>query len=187
MDPSVLESADDHVVLNRIAAGDEGALAELYRRYAPAVLSFVITRTTSRELAEEVSADVWVGCWRSASAFRGDSKVLTWLLGIAKRQIWTHTRRKPIVTVPLEDYQEGLATADADPAVLVTTNESEAALVDALKSLSPELVEVVTLVWVHDLPYDQVAEAVGIPIGTVRSRIFRARRVLKETLRRDNA
>ena len=96
MDAFFPEEEADHVLLGRIAAGDEEALAELYRRYAPAVLSFTIARTSSRELAEEVSADVWVGCWRSATAFRGDSKVLTWLLGIAKRQIWTHTRRKPL-------------------------------------------------------------------------------------------
>ncbi|MCT1658302.1 RNA polymerase sigma factor [Brevibacterium luteolum] len=187
MDPIVPDAADDHVLLSKIAAGDEGALAELYRRYASAVLSFTIARTSSREIAEEVSADVWVGCWRSASAFRGDSKVLTWLLGIAKRQIWAHTRRRPLAIVPLEDHGEGLVAADEDPAVVVSTNEGEAALVHALESLSPELTEVVTLAWVHDLPYDQVAEAVGIPIGTVKSRVSRARRLLRESLRRDNA
>lgn len=187
MDAFFPEEEADHVLLGRIAAGDEEALAELYRRYAPAVLSFTIARTSSRELAEEVSADVWVGCWRSATAFRGDSKVLTWLLGIAKRQIWTHTRRKPLAVVPLGDHCEGLVAVDEDPAVVVSTNEEEAALVQALESLSPELAEVVTLAWVHDLPYDQVAEAVGIPIGTVKSRVSRARRSLRESLRRDNA
>lgn len=187
MDPFVQDAADDQVLLSKIAEGNEGALAELYRRYASAVLSFAISRTSSREVAEEVSADVWVGCWRSAAAFRGDSKVLTWLLGIAKRQIWTHTRRKPMAVVPLEDHCEGLVAADEDPAVVVTASEGEAALVHALELLSPELAEVVTLAWVHDLPYDQVAEAVGIPIGTVKSRVSRARRSLRESLRRDNA
>ena len=72
--------------LARIARGDERALEELYRLYAPAVLAFASARLPDREAAEEVAADAWLGCWRAAPAFRGDSRVLAWLLGIVKRQ-----------------------------------------------------------------------------------------------------
>ena len=88
--------ADDgraRAALARMARGDEGALEELYRCYAPAVLAFALARCPDRQLAEEAAADAWLGCWRSARAFRGDSRVLTWLLGITKRQVYVRTTR----------------------------------------------------------------------------------------------
>ena len=76
------ETVRDAELLEAVGGGDERAFAELHRRYAAVVFSFVLARTADRGAAEEVSADVWLGCWRSARAFRGDSQVLTWLLGI---------------------------------------------------------------------------------------------------------
>src|SRR5690625_7795292 len=81
--------SDDHL-LALVGEGDERALGHLYARYASVVFAFVLARVSDRGVAEEVSADVWLGCWRSARAFRRDAKVLTWLLGIAKRQIYMH-------------------------------------------------------------------------------------------------
>lgn len=78
-------SESDEGLLVRIGEQDERALAELYERYSTVVFSFIVARTPDRGVAEEICADVWLGCWRSARAFRSDSRVLTWLLGIAKR------------------------------------------------------------------------------------------------------
>ena len=80
-----MDEREATATLARVARGDEAALEELYRAFAPAVLAFALARVGSREVAEEVAADTWLGCWRSAAAFRGDSRVLTWLLGIAQR------------------------------------------------------------------------------------------------------
>ena len=113
------ETVRDAELLEAVGGGDERAFAELHRRYAAVVFSFVLARTADRGAAEEVSADVWLGCWRSARAFRGDSQVLTWLLGIAKRQIWTHARRRRIPTAPLDEEIENLADDADDPAGLV--------------------------------------------------------------------
>ena len=78
------QDADDALArsaLARITRGDEGALEELHSLYASAVFAFVSARLGDRGAAEEAAVDVWLGCWRSAAAFRGDSRVLTWLLG----------------------------------------------------------------------------------------------------------
>ena len=169
------ETVRDAELLEAVGGGDERAFAELHRRYAAVVFSFVLARTADRGAAEEVSADVWLGCGRSARAFRGDSQVLTWLLGIAKRQIWTHARRRRIPTAPLDEEIENLADDADDPAGLVA----------ALRSLPEDLAEVVDLAWLHELPYAQIASTLGIPAGTVKSRVSRARRILKDALRKD--
>ena len=186
MSPEV-ETMPDTALLAAVGQGDERALAELHRRYAATVFAFVTTRVTDRGTAEEVSADVWLGCWRSARAFRGDSRVLTWLLGIAKRQAWSRGRRRVLPAVPLDTQVEGLVddTVGPDDQVLETAGVEE--LLEALRSLPPDLVEVVSLAWLHELPYSEIAQALGVPVGTVKSRVSRARRLLKDVLKRDSA
>lgn len=182
----ISETATDRDLLDRVGEGDECALAELYARYAPVVFSFVLARTSDHGVAEEVSADVWLGCWRSAGAFRGDSRVLTWLLGIAKRQVWTHTRGKRLPIVPLAENVESIPPATDDPAELAGSAVAVETLVAALGSLPSELSEVVRLAWLYELPYDEIASVVGIPVGTVKSRVSRARRMMREVLRKQD-
>lgn len=184
MDAGSTDVAADLELLGRVGDGDERALAVLYTRYAPVVFSFVEARMSDPSAAEEVSADVWLGCRRSARAFRGDSRVLTWLLGIAKRQIWTHTRGKRLHTVPLEDRVEETASEADDPAELASSAVAVEDLVKVLSTLPPELVEVVRLAWLHELPYSEIASVVDIPVGTVKSRVSRARRMMREALGR---
>ena len=112
------QDADDALArsaLARIARGDEGALEELHSLYAPAVFAFVSARLGDRGAAEEAAVDVWLGCWRSAAAFRGDSRVLTWLLGIAKRQACMRMRRIRPEELPLDEDLTQLADEAGDP------------------------------------------------------------------------
>ena len=179
------------IVLRPARPADVRAIYELVRPYADRRILIAKDLIAYFEdvqeftVAEEVSADVWLGCWRSARAFRGDSQVLTWLLGIAKRQIWTHARRRRIPTAPLDEEIENLADDADDPAGLVAAAVSVDELVAALRSLPEDLAEVVDLAWLHELPYAQIASTLGIPAGTVKSRVSRARRILKDALRKD--
>jgi RNA polymerase sigma factor (sigma-70 family) len=176
----------DEALLMLVASSDERALRELHVRYASVVFRFALARSPDRGVAEEVSADVWLGCWRSARAFRHDGSVLTWLLGITKRQIYAHTRRKRLPQVPLEQTEYEIASTHSDPADLITSAEGTDALLAALRSLPADLTEVVQLAWVHELPYEEIAELVGVPMGTVKSRVSRARRLLHQELRRND-
>lgn len=168
----------------RMARGDEGALEELYRRYAPAVLAFAAARLPDRQLAEEVAADVWLGCWRAAPAFRGDSRVLTWLLGIAKRQVYVRMRRVRPVECALDEVEGQLADEAGDPAGALLAEAGADEIVAALDALEPALAETVRLAWLHELPYAEIAQVTDVPVGTVKSRVSRARTLLQKTLGR---
>ena len=110
-----------------------------------------------REVAEEVAADTWLGCWRSATAFRGDSRVLTWLLGIAKRQAYVRVRRTRLAECPLDEAAEALADGAGDAADSVLEAAGVAEILAALDALPVELAETVRLAWLHELPYAEIA------------------------------
>lgn len=172
--------------LARVTRGDETALEELYRAFAPAVLAFVLGRVESREVAEEVAGDTWLGCWRSAAAFRGDSRVLTWLLGIAKRQAYVRTRRARLAECTLDDSLEMLVDDARNPSDLALEAAGMEELLAALDALPPELAETVRLAWLHELPYAEIAAVMDVPTGTVKSRVSRARRLLQDRLGRQS-
>ncbi|WP_461639407.1 RNA polymerase sigma factor [Leucobacter sp. BZR 635] len=174
---------DPSLLLRRVGTGDERALRELYERYGAVVYGFVRRRVRDRGLAEEVCGDVWLGCWRSAQGFRGDSQVLTWLLGIARRQAHTHLRGIRLPTVPLDDKYDVAGPESEDPANIVAEAAAAQSVTSAIEALPTELYEVVTLAWLHGLPYAEVAVAVGIPVGTVKSRVSRARAILQSQIR----
>lgn len=178
-----VDSGSDSIdLLRHVGGGDERALAHLYQRYASAVYGFVSRRVSDRGVSEEICADVWLGCWRSARSFRGDSQVLTWLLGIASRQIHVHTRRKRFVTVPMDVVEGYLEAAEPDPAQAVVSQIGSDELVERLKRLPADLYDVIVLAWLHELSYEEISQTVGIPVGTVKSRVSRARRLLKEEM-----
>lgn len=177
----------DGDLLARVASGDERAFETLYGRYAAAVRAFVRVRVRVPDAgtAEEVCADVWLGCWRSARAFRGDAKVLSWLLGIAKRQIYMRVRRvRPNVTA-LDDAPEPRDDGPS-PETAVLSEAGVDDLTALLRRLPVELVETATLAWLHGLSYRQIADLSDVPEGTVKSRISRARRLLRAQLDRQN-
>ncbi|PXA79796.1 RNA polymerase sigma factor [Auritidibacter sp. NML120636] len=184
-----LEPGDpsDLCLLRRVGAGDERALEHLYDRYGHVVFGFALSRTTDRGLAEEVPADVWLGYWRSAHAFRGESKVLTWLLDIAARQVSTHTRRRRLRLVPLEEAGAPAAPESSDPATAALAADGERTLRDALEQLPEDLAMVVKLAWLHELPHSQIALVLEIPTDTVKNRVSRARQLLQESVRRQDA
>ena len=174
--------SDPVELLRRVGGGDEHALAELYSRFAASVHGFVARRVADRGVAEEVCADVWLGCWRSARSFRGDSRVLTWLLGIASRQVHMHTRRKRHPTVPLDSVADTTADQGPSPDDVAVSRAGSQAVVDAIGRLPDDVYEVVVLAWLYDLPYGEISDVVGVPVGTVKSRVSRARRLLREEI-----
>ena len=173
------QDADDALArsaLARIARGDEGALEELHSLYAPAVFAFVSARLGDR------GADVWLGCWRSAAAFRGDSRVLTWLLGIAKRQACMRMRRIRPEELPLDEDLTQLADEAGDPSDALIAQAGIGEIMAALDALPAALAETVRLAWLHELPYAEIAQVTDVPVGTVKSRVSRARALMQETL-----
>lgn len=169
----------DQLLVDRMAAGEMAALDELYSRHGPAILSFLVARLGERQAAEEILQDVMLAAWRSARAFRGDSSVRTWLLVIARNRAINASRRKYPAIVAMDDTFE-LQGTDTEPLEKMERTAVFNAVREALDHLPAQQREVLVLAFYHQLSGPEVAEVLGINLGTVKSRLHRA----KETLRR---
>jgi RNA polymerase sigma-70 factor (ECF subfamily) len=172
--------ADDQI-LRRVAAGDRQALSELYARHRQTLFRYLLQLTPDHHLAEEILQDTLVAVWQSARSFEGRSSAQTWLLGIARRQAHNTLRRRG---VPLADPAElaDLPASDPAPEDALLAGAARAELVAALRRLPPIHREVLVLVFVQELSYQEAAQVLGVPVGTVRSRLSHARRALRTLL-----
>lgn len=168
-------------ILDRIARGDRGALTEMYARYQAALFRYLIQLIGDYGLAEEVLQDTLVAVWKSAASFEGRSTVQTWLIGIARRQAHNYLRRRAL---PLADVAELEVVAASEPepedAVLASVEREE--LAAAIRCLAPVHREALVLAFVNGLSYREMATALGVPEGTVKSRLSNAKRALRTLL-----
>lgn len=171
---------DDSILLRRVAAGDRTAFEDLYRRFYPRVSGYVFRVCRRSDLVEEVVGDVMLTLWRSAARFDGRSRVSTWVFGIAYRKtlkaLERHRRRED----PLDEAEEPAADGGAE--ARVARAELRGSLLAALARLSPDQRAVVDLAYFQDLSCAEIAAAVGSPVNTVKTRLFHARRRLRELL-----
>jgi RNA polymerase sigma-70 factor (ECF subfamily) len=176
------DAQDDATHLYRLAQGDPRALEALYQRHAAAIFGYLLALNHERTTAEELLQDTFLAAWRAAGSFRGGASVRTWLFAIARRQARDRRRRHQPVLV---DDGEYLTVADPTPGPEQTALDRVDLhdLVTGIKALGPLHREVLALVFVHELSYAEAAQVLEVPIGTVRSRLNAARRLLQ--LRRD--
>jgi len=171
----------DHTLIRRMAAGETEALDELYARYGPGILNFLVARLNNRQLAEEVLQDVMLAAWRAAPNFREESKVLTWLLTIARnRAINTQRKLRPTLVELNEEVK--LQVTDTGPLEKVSRLDKYEALREGLEQLPEMQREVLVLVFFHQLSGAEVAEMLNISVGTVKSRLHRAKEMLRRVL-----
>jgi len=178
-------SGDDPRFLERLRAGEPRAFEELVIACQHRVFGVALRMLGSRAEAEEVAQETFLRAHRALGAFRGEAKLSTWLYGIASRlclnRLASGERR-----LRREDPEvlERVASAGADPADELERGETQAALHRAIAELGEERRLVVLLRDVEGLSYEEIAEALGLELGTVRSRLHRARMDLKEKLER---
>ena len=174
---------DDAGLLKRIARGDRQALSELYARHQQALFAYLLQLTPDYGLAEELLQDTLVAVWKSARSFEGRSSVLTWLIGIARRQAHNTLRQRKI---PLADPTElaCLPAPDLEPEASALAGVARDELAQAFRQLAPVHREVLLLMFVQELSYQETATALAIPVGTVKSRVSNARRALRALLER---
>ncbi len=181
MSTSIQLADEDTQLVKRIAAGDRQALSELYGRYQRSLFNYLLQLTPDYGLAEELLQDTLVAAWKSARTFEGRSSVQTWLIGIARRQAHNTLRQRKL---PLADESEleGLTATDPEPEDRMLASVARDELVVAFKQLAPVHREVLVLILVEELSYQEVAEILAIPVGTVKSRLSNARRILRTLL-----
>lgn len=174
----------DEQLMAAVARGDEGALRELYVRHAGVMLRLLRRLSSDVGVAEDVLQEAWLAVWHGAAGFRGESSVRGWLLGVTRRTAHDKLRRK---THPQVGIEEAARVPDPDIGVeeQVLAAAGVARIEAAIGELAEPLREVVVLALVEELPYRDVAAAVGVPVGTVKSRMSLARRRLAAALSAD--
>jgi RNA polymerase sigma-70 factor, ECF subfamily len=173
---------DDDELIARVAGGDDAALRELFFRHAPWLAARLRAVLPAADV-EDVLQESFLAVWRGARGYRPAGAGGGWLWGIARRQatLWLRGRGPAELLLPVLIAADGQHAADpADTAL------SRAELADAVKALGPEggpQREVWRLLYVEDRTVAEVAELMGVPVGTVKSRAHRARRLLRAALR----
>ncbi|MFN2632436.1 MAG: RNA polymerase sigma factor [Thermoanaerobaculia bacterium] len=171
--------ADDRALIERIRLGDQDAAGELFERYAPALLRFADRLLSDRMLAEEVTQEVFVKVITRAHQYDGRAEVSSWLFAIAANACRDRRRRdRRANVVPLEAVPEPTSRGEGIEARLLS-HERRAAVREALNALSEEQREALVLARYHGLPYSEIAGVLGISVGAVKTRIFRAVETLK--------
>ena len=168
---------DDLDLIRRVAAHDRQAFEALYRRHARRVYGYLWKLLRRRYVVEEVLDDVMLVIWKDAARFNFTSRLSTWILGIAHYKALKALRR--CAPVPAEDLRpweqadEGLG-----PEAAAERHELRRAVTRALETLSSEQRVVVELAFYHGRSYREIAEIVGRPVNTIKTRMLHARRRL---------
>ncbi len=170
-------------LIRRIAQRDREAFAELYRLYHRRLVSFLLRFTRRMDLVEEIYNDVMLVVWQKAGGFRGQSRVSTWVLGIAYRKALKALKRQQ--SRPEELPIEDVVLVDGErPDQVAGRRQLRERLQAAMSHLSPEHRAVVELTYYHGYSYPEIARIVGCPPNTVKTRMFHARRRLRRILPR---
>jgi RNA polymerase sigma-70 factor, ECF subfamily len=172
------DSPSDRDLLVGVSRGEREALATLYTRHGSWLLLRLSRRCSDAGLVDEVIQDTFLVVWQSASRYNGTGEVAAWIWGIAIRRLIDRLRGKSPTTVPLSEAQK--AEPSAEELVLLGVEYGD--LGGALRQLSPELRAVVEATILDGLTTREAGQLLGIPNGTVKTRLMRARAALREAL-----
>jgi len=174
---------DDQAVVDRARAGDDQAFGLLVRKYQHRALTIARALGADPAEAEDVAQDAFLRAYRGLARFRGASTFRTWLVQVVTNTARTHRRQRTARRETSADEGEmPIAERLPDPANLEHATIARDRVARALAALPVDLREAVVLRDVEGLDYREIAEVLGVPIGTVESRIFRGRARLRAAL-----
>ena len=179
------EQITDQELVEKAQQGDKKAFNLLVVRYQNRVAG-LLTRYVSRDDIPDIVQESFIKAYRSLTSFRGESAFYTWLYRIAVNTAKNHLtalgRRPPkedILAEDAESYDAGTQLRETDtPENLVLSNELKRVVFETIENLPEELKMAITLREIEGLSYEEIAEVMSCPVGTVRSRIFRAREAI---------
>lgn len=169
----------DSELLAAVADGDSEALRALYGRHAGWLVLRLSRRCADADVVDEAIQDTFLAVWRRPSSYRGQGEPAAWLWGIAVRRLLDRLRRRSRWETAAEWIKPGV-TASAEDMVLVAIEHSDSG--GALDRLSPELKAVMQATALDGLTVRETASLLGVPQGTIKTRMMRARRQLREDL-----
>ena len=181
----------DAELVKRVQAGDTGAFDLLVQKYQHKVINLVGRFVSDYAECQDIAQDAFIKAYRAINGFRGDSQFYTWLYRIAantaKNHLASRARKSLGYTVDVDDAQhfegESGLKEYANPENLLLTDEIRQTIFTAIEKLPDDLKSAITLREIDGLSYEEIADVMDCPIGTVRSRIFRARDVIDKELR----
>jgi RNA polymerase sigma-70 factor (ECF subfamily) len=185
------ENNNDKELVKKAQKGDKVAFDTLVTKYHLKVVNLVMRFVKDRDDAQDVAQEAFIKAYRGLKNFRGDSAFYTWLYRIAinsaKNYLVSQSRKTPTYAVDIADAEHiESATAlkeYATPEGNMLTSEIEATVYRAIKELPDDLKTAITLRELEGMTYDEIALVMECPIGTVRSRIFRARESIDKHLK----
>lgn len=184
------DSVTDKQLVLRVQKGDKNAFDLLVIKYQQKIMSLISRYVHDSHEVQDVAQEAFIKAYRALPGFRGESAFYTWLYRIAintaKNHLVSRSRRPPGSDVDVEDAQY-LEAADAlrdgeTPEAALFGDELRATVNDALAALPDDLRTAVTLREFDGLSYEEIAEIMECPVGTVRSRIFRAREAIDKSV-----
>jgi len=184
--PAFVSRTDQELIRDTLS-GEKAAYGELVLRYQDRLFNSLLRVVKTRDDAQDAAQDAFLQAYQKLESFRGDSQFYSWLFRIAMNAGLSKLRRKSSKDVSLTAQQEhGYDVIDGttkDPSHRLDREEQTSRVLRALNALPDEYRVVLSLKELEGLKYEEIAEIVGCPIGTVRSRIHRARGELKEKLK----
>jgi RNA polymerase sigma-70 factor (ECF subfamily) len=186
------EQETDQELVKRVQKGDKRAFDLLVIKYQHKIAKLISRYIRDPDEVQDVAQEAFIKAYRALANFRGESAFYTWLYRIAintsKNHLMAQGRRPPGSDIEIEDAlitEEGAeALSDVDtPEGLALTDEIEQVILAAIEALPEELRTAITLRELEGLSYEEIAEAMSCPVGTVRSRIFRAREAIDTKLK----
>jgi RNA polymerase sigma-70 factor, ECF subfamily len=170
----------DEALLEKVAAGNRLAMQVLFARHHVRVYRFVLRLVGNDAVAEDVTSEAFLSVWRQAHRFEARSAVTTWILAIARYKALAELRHRN--EAPADEESAETSDPADDPEVAFQAKHRGEILRRCLTQLSREHREIIDLVYYHEKSVQEVAEILGIPGNTVKTRMFYARRKLSELL-----
>lgn len=189
------EQADaDAALVDRVKRGDVRAFEMLVVKYQRRIERLIARMVRDTDLVQDIAQETFIRAYRALPQFRGESAFYTWLYRIAvntAKKALLELKRDPIVTesalAPADDEETSARQVEpsdmATPEALLASKEIAATVNAAIEALSEDLRQAITLREIEGLSYEEISEVMNCPIGTVRSRIYRAREAIAERLR----
>ncbi len=171
----------DIELLRQIGQGSESAMADFYRLYENRLYKFIKTKLNDSFEAADILNETFLEAWRKAGTFKGDSKVSTWLFGIAYYKTMDRHRKKKAQLIDEDNFPE-IADESESALACLLSEERGAHVKRCLETLKEAHRAVMQLSFYEDMTYGEIAGIVGCPENTVKTRMFHAKEAMKHCL-----
>jgi RNA polymerase sigma-70 factor, ECF subfamily len=177
-DATAQRAADDRADVDRVLAGDVGAFEAIVRRWQGPLINMAWRYCRDRSRAEELAQEAFVRAWRGLAQWRRESSFSTWLFALAANVYRNELKKSPVVQVPIDEIVEPAGPSTQHEALQEKTRYE--VLRRAVLALPVRYREPVVLFYFHEMDVNAAAQTMGMPVGTVKARLSRARELLKK-------